>query len=360
MKLEEISFGRDTVVIFHGNDRDSVLAFRELIYFLTDKNVLASNIDELAFYSIDAAHVINYDVYVHNGDVMVFFVGSVEYSEIHRAIHTFGKDHVTWFCNDDTSVQVAQANDIGNTILGIRTTILGLTLADLVYLYFYTDIRSDAHGTLYHKENPDIIYNNANSSELMLQFPPSFMEKYRNSLFFQGKILSEPEDYQIKQIEQWIEHICKIDPVLYEYADDFIDNNNRGMEALFEMTEPTMATALYIGSILFSNTSREYMDVYKDSAFKAALKKFPEYSVVAINYSRATKDIFLYEVDDYELGLLFWFDGFRMNYEIYRLGANPDKFISCKTIAESYGGRGSTDKGSFKTIDSTLVFEPVV
>ena len=358
MALQEISFEHETVLIFFDeNNRDSVLAFRELLYLITDRNTAESSIEELQYFSVNVIANLKFNVF--HGDTVAFILGAVAYRDIRTLIEEFDNKNIFWFCNDTTCVQVAQANDIGNLIRGIRTTIPGLTLADLVYLHFYTDIKSDAHGTLYHENSPDMIYNEANSSELMLHFPSSFMEKYRTALFFQGKILSEPEDFQIKQIEQWIEHICKIDPVLYEYADDFIENNNRGMETFFDMNQATISTALYLGSILFSNISREYMNVYRESSFPVQLKKFPQYSVVAINYSRATKDIFLYGVDEYELGLLFWYDNRHMHYKIYRLGANPDKFISCKTIAESFGGHGSYSEGTFSTWDSTLIFESV-
>jgi hypothetical protein len=38
-----------------------------------------------------------------------------------------------------------------------------------------------------------------------------------------------------------------------------------------------------------------------------------------------------------------------MWYKVWRMGKEPDKHISCKKIAEAYGGHGTDNYGEFKT-----------
>jgi hypothetical protein len=72
--------------------------------------------------------------------------------------------------------------------------------------------------------------------------------------------------------------------------------------------------------------------------------------VIAINTSDADVMTFIngHVWDKYHLGISFSYNG-NMWYKVWRLGYEPSKHITCRKIAEAYGGHGSENYGEFKT-----------
>jgi hypothetical protein len=86
------------------------------------------------------------------------------------------------------------------------------------------------------------------------------------------------------------------------------------------------------------------------SAYKACLRKCEHLKVLAINVPDCDATTFINGRvwAGYHLGISFSYNG-NMWYKIWRMGLEPDKHISCRKIAEAYGGHGSDTYGEFKT-----------
>ena len=85
----------------------------------------------------------------------------------------------------------------------------------------------------------------------------------------------------------------------------------------------------------------------KANAFECRIIGYEDIKAVALNYSgRFSSMVFDSIRDEYEIGVLYCFNGRKCVYSFYRLGKNPERIINCYEIAMHFGGGGHMSAAS--------------
>lgn len=84
-------------------------------------------------------------------------------------------------------------------------------------------------------------------------------------------------------------------------------------------------------------------------------KDFHGYKTIWLNSTNRSSTSFDAVKNDYELGIVYSFNGKKWTYSVYRLGLNPDKIIDCGDLCKTHFGGGGHASAAGFVIDCFLL-----
>ena len=346
------------VVIFHTSDMDSIFATR-----IAYENIrLKYNITDITLTDITTLYPVPAVAVNPTDDLMVIFIGKVpNMLYVDRTIEMVGPEHVMVLLNNPTYIDYFYNYSFRKEICGLM--IAEVTLYELTYLYFVAGARycdADCFYLILTKNSLTTPVNGKGTEE---------WEYYRKRLVMSASLLIneafntaiqnaevhpvfDPEDDDLNQLTaDYINLYFGMVSVLPSITDsdaDFWKELYLSSDNPDEVTNISVYTTL--GKSCRHMVYKENIREFRDFALLGVIRKYEQYSVVAINQPFSGVNTFIREeiFNKYHIGVEFCFNG-RMHYKIYRLGKDPEHCVPIRKIAEAYGGSGNAYTGTFQT-----------
>lgn len=284
--------------------------------------------------------------------------------DMESLITSVGINNIYWFDYNASNIERYEKYFVGRNeqIKGLRVPEV-FSSAELAYLYFVYDAHVpmnpiNGRPTLNHlytkglteDDNFSVVNVTVDSQyKKVLELFPWLLKKIGDYTTLRD-ISNETIDFKC-----WFE-TRNNDFDNEDFYDMFLDNEFLLDGASFDMIYNTIMTDGEINRICLSRQNIRNLTRY---SYECKLRKFEDIKCIAINHPLVQSDIFRMYENDYELGIIYCNLNDHMVYSIHRLKANPNKYINCKYIAESFGGIGRENQGCFST-SGVLVVTPVI
>lgn len=264
--------------------------------------------------------------------------------------------YITWIDHHITAIQKYTGHP-AMELSGIRAD--GLAGCELAWLYYFEGCRmSGAMPSLDSslQLSKQVLFSNCRKTSYTVE---ELTRSAYDNLFPEAIRRAGRHDvWRFNTYEQYLENLafndgfyanfgapCNMDDLTKYY--ELIDNSEKSSEVLKE------------GTIIVNYNMKRYTGLINSLAFPCKLRKFPQFKCIAINTDAKSAFIFESVRNDYEIGIVFRYTNTgKMEYSIYRLGANPEHPIRVNKIAETFGGGGHVGAAGFTT-NGTLVVEPL-
>ena len=239
--------------------------------------------------------------------------------------------HIIWIDHHITAIEkFSRLYPKFYNVPGLRT-VDKICAAELTYLYLYKNIQNVSRDPF----KPSYI-NSSNKENIRYDIPEEMVN------------LATVGDYDTFRVNTKEMHMFNL--YFRTYEPEFKLNEETDNFFKYMLNSDNFDDIIQIGQ-----TMKDYVDsnnkaILRKCGFAGVLRKFEDISCICVN-THMNSTIFDSVKDDYEVGIVFSYDGNkrRMFYTVYRLNMNPDRFISCAKIAESYGGGGHERAAGFST-----------
>jgi hypothetical protein len=262
---------------------------------------------------------------------MIIFLGYIpNMMYLENMIHMVNDYHIIYIDNDETRLSYLLGFDAAKDINSL--IIPNFAVSTLTYCYFEHCMRYSAC------QWTTRVYCRTFDTPLELTDPVDIAKVYK----LLDRVLNDVSIYTINPTEMNSEIMGRC--VVYKNILSSSIVATKGMvDRLNEPIDPQTRCAALETSIA---TNAQVMQ----NSYKGCLRKSEHLKVIAINTSDADATTFINVNvwNDYHLGIAFSYNG-NMWYKVWRLGYEPSKHITCRKIAEAYGGHGTENYGEFKT-----------
>ena len=208
--------------------------------------------------------------------------------------------------------------------------------AELTYLYLYENVKNisrDPFVPNYIKDSKEVTRNN-----LVTLIEESDMSTLG--------IVGDYDTFRVNSEDAQAFHLY-----FRTYCPEFRISNECDEFFNIVLNKDNLDSILKDGKIMKDYVDSNNKFILDTIGCKSTLRKFEDIEIIAVNTNMRNSTMFDSVKDDYEVGVVYHYNAKigRMLYSLYRLNKNPERFISCAKIAESFGGGGHERAAGFST-----------
>ena len=209
--------------------------------------------------------------------------------------------------------------------------------AELAYLYLYENVKNvsrDPFTPSYIKDSREVTRKNL--TDLIQESSMSTLSIVGDYDTFRSNVLTNAHAFHL---------------YFRTYCPEFKNSNECTEFFNIVLNKDNLDDIIRDGKIMKDYVDANNKFILDTIGCKSILRKFEDIEIIAVNTNMKNSTVFDSVKDDYEVGIVYHYNAKigRMLYSLYRLNKNPDRFISCAKIAESFGGGGHERSAGFST-----------
>ena len=355
----------NNIIILHHDDMDGYISARQLVCeFANYSNITNIETHECRYGSKETANITdniieeitNYDKDAtdeskkRQGHSAIFIVDfSVKPYELQELLDFFGFKNVYWIDHHESAImaylKTFEEMDIPKTMINGLRVCNNLCASELTWLFLnkaFNGEKEDQIGAEHINYNGKS-YNidiQESRDELLSYIPEPIRtvgdwDVWRHVEYEDG----DPRKNNGLYLNNYFTTIL-ISNLAEDYNDECFDAYD--YDAFNDNQYAAYKDALNMGAIIQYYKEATYKKIFGKNNFECIIndEKFNTIHAIAINSTEHTSLLFQSVKDNYEVGIVYHFNGNNTTFSFYRLNENKDKVINCATIACAFGGGG--------------------
>ena len=355
----------NNIIILHHDDMDGYISARQLLCeFANYSNITNIETHECRYGSKETAditdniieEITNYDKDVtdeskkRQGHSAIFIVDfSVKPYELQELLDFFGFKNVYWIDHHESAImaylKTFEEMDIPKTMINGLRVCNNLCASELTWLFLNKAFNGEKEDQI----GAEHINYNGKSYNIDIQ------ESRDELLSHIPEPIRTVGDWDVWRHVEYEDEDPRKNNSLYlnNYFSTILisnlaeDYNDEGFDAFDynsfnEDQYVAYKDALNMGAIIQKYKEAANKKIFDKNHFECIIndEKFNTIHAIAVNTSERSSLVFQSVKDNYEVGIVYNFNGNNTTFSFYRLNENKDKVINCATIACAFGGGG--------------------